>query len=1071
MGKWLLRTLDSNEDADDYFDPETAHPHLTQKLQAFSLWYNNYFSALRSFPADTTCTSPEILSVRQSKVAILAINSALFCMGADDHQKLFIGRRCLDRAKQQLLALEADLKIALMHHPLDWLSPFERSTIKAALGNSIDLLLHGHYHETGTESIVSANGGYLNLAAGAAYQKRAWPNCAMYATFYANQVSIFPIRYEDKPHEIWTLDTSVFPSPSYLGSFPIPGRAHQGSEEAAATTREDEDSVESYQAALREELGNISLLGTHALENIPVGLTETFVSLRMSDTWRSDREFSDASPAGDVHKEEYIRTSEEVTRLVFKKNRLLLIIGDPGSGKTTLLKHYAITCLQPNGYQRLGFTEPVLLFFFPLRELIPQGVTFAPLSHQLFAWSEKHHLEIAERHFASWLKRGKTLLLFDGLDEISDTEQRIKACSWIDRIVSRFTNARLVVTSRATGYRKGEGIEFASLHTRADIMDFTVAQQAEFLRKWFQAALLRELPPQTTTDERWERAQRQKALQKAETIVEFLGREGNKSLQMLARVPMLLQIMAILWKEREFLPGTRVELYDAALNYILDYRDRQKKIEPLLPAKYALYVLAPLSLWMQEVLGKDEVDGEAMRQQMQLKLNELNQKYSASAFCKNLVDRAGLLVEYRDKEYLFRHKSFREYMAALQLNAERDKGSRMTMLAGQFGNDWWEEPLRFFIGQVDADTFDSFMQKLFDSPVSAEMTQKQQDLLMTLIREARGKKITALKAKLLDPLTSLNRQRYIMQCLESIAQFEAHADNVRNVVTQFHASGFSKELPVSSESLKDMLGAEYLLIKGGTFIYSVTQESTTVPDLYVAKYTVTNRLYRQFISYLGAQEPLLAERLPLESYIKQLYALAEGMKEKGFSDYLKEGENDLASRFCSGRDDDLTFGGNDQPVVSVVWYDAKAYCLWLSLLESGGRESSRYRLPEEFEWEYAAAGVEGRNYPWPAEKGEPTSKLANYGENEGATTTVGRYPQGATPEGLCDMAGNVWEWMENWYDEKEKNRSWRGGSWRTKADALRCSSRSDYVPRSYVDYVGFRVIRSSHSSLPENLIL
>ncbi len=655
-------------------------------------------------------------------------------------------------------------------------------------------------------------------------------------------------------------------------------------------------------------------------------------------------------------------------------------------------------------------------------------------------WSETHFLDIEESRFAEWLKNRKTVLLFDGLDEISDPEQRIRACAWIDRIVSRFTHARVVVTSRATGYRKGEGIELASLHTRADIMDFTAEQQAEFLENWFSAALLAELPPAKITAERWKDLQKQKVLQKAKTIIEFLGREGNKSLQTLARVPMLLQIMAILWKEREFLPGTRGELYEAALNYILDYRDRQKEIKPLLPANEALRVLAPVSLWMQELLGKDEVAREAMQQQMQVQLDTLDHAPSASAFCKNLVDRAGLLVEYGDREYVFRHKSFREYMAGHQLNKDLKHEGRIMTLVEYFGNDWWEEPLRFFIGQVDAETFDSFMQRLFDSTVSADMTQKQQDLLDTLIREAPQKKIDALKSKLLDQATTLNRQRYLLKSLEGIGQFDTHVANVRNLLQQFRESGLGKEPTVGSAGLMtDKLGADYILIPGGTFNYSVTKKPETAPDLYVAKYTVTNRLYRCFISYLMGNKIEFANNLLVATYLEVLYEKARPID--GFSDYLIKGKKDPVTLFRSRYDDDKRFNKDDQPVVGVSWYDARACALWLSLLEDNGGETQRYRLLEEREWEYVAAGKEGRLYPWG--NAEPTPKLANYDENEGTTTPVGRYPEGTTPEGLYDMAGNVFEWCS---DSVGSRRVLRGGSWNGSAEGCRSADRSNGTP-------------------------
>ena len=1068
-GKFSLHTLDNDQDADEFFDPDgMAIRNQFQKLQAYSAWYNSYFSDIRSFPTDTTCSAVEVVQIRQSRVAMLLLNSTLFCIDDHDHGKLLLGRRCLDKAKEQLQQCEFDLTIALLHHPLDWLSAVERANIRAALGASVDLLLHGHYHETDTECIVSQHGGYLKLGAGAAYQTREWPNRAMYATAQGGRVTIFPICYQDKPREAWTLDTTHFPPPTYISAFTLLKHSNPDAREAATVTSLDREYFQEYHEALRGELETINLLGTHALENVPVGLTDTFVALRISDTWRSDGENRHATLAELDPPSEGDQKSlapEEVMRLVFEKRRLLLIIGDPGSGKTTLLKHYGLTSLDKK--EKLGFSEPLLVVFQPLRDLIKEeDGTCAPLVRNIVAWSKLHDLEITEQHIAHWLKQRSTLLLFDGLDEISDPKQRIKACAWIDRIVARYTNARVVVTSRATGYRKAEGIELASRHTRADIMDFSDEQQKVFLEKWFTAAMRDELKKGSGTLEQWEKSQKEKALRKSATIIEFLGRKENRSLQVMARVPVLLQIMAILWKEREVLPATRVELYEAALGYILDYRDRQRGIEPLLKARDALRVLAPVSLWMQETLKTDEVKQEAMQQQMQLELKTLTKLYSAEEFCRNLVDRAGLLVEYRDKEYLFRHKSFREYMAGLQLLKECSK-ERRTTLAGYFGDDWWNEPLRFFIGQADAATFDAFMRELFNSPVSAEMTQKQQDLLITLIQEAPQISFDALRSKLMEPETTLNRQRYLLQCINAIGQLEAHTDAIE-VVKQFNASGLSREQKVVAEIVKDPLGAEYILIKGGTFTYSLTRKQETVPDLYVAKFTVTNKMYSRFISYLTGKEKDLADIVTPASYKKHLFELFDSID--GFQAYVQK-KPSLAECFFSDSVQnnriDKKFSGSDQPVVGVSWYDTKAYCLWLSLLEGG--KVGLYRLPSEIEWEFAAAGEEGRPYPWPKERGEPTPKLANYNSNEGATTPVGRYPEGATPEGLYDMAGNVWEWMESFTNQNDSS-DLRGGSWLNKPINLLCVSRRfDFLSvRNYLN--GFRVIRSSYSSLPENLI-
>jgi len=165
-------------------------------------------------------------------------------------------------------------------------------------------------------------------------------------------------------------------------------------------------------------------------------------------------------------------------------------------------------------------------------------------------------------------------------------------------------------------------------------------------------------------------------------------------------------------------------------------------------------------------------------------------------------------------------------------------------------------------------------------------------------------------------------------------------------------------------------------------------------------------------------------------------------------------------------------GKEQHPVVHVSWRDARAFCQWLT--SEQGDTKRPVRLPSEAEWEYAARGSEGREYPWGAP--EPDPDLCNFGENVGDTTPVGSYPKGATPEGVHDLAGNVWEWVEDaWHGDYNgapsdgspwtggkagAGRVVRGGSWYVVAWSCRSAFRYRNQPDDRIDFLGFRCARA-----------
>jgi formylglycine-generating enzyme required for sulfatase activity len=159
--------------------------------------------------------------------------------------------------------------------------------------------------------------------------------------------------------------------------------------------------------------------------------------------------------------------------------------------------------------------------------------------------------------------------------------------------------------------------------------------------------------------------------------------------------------------------------------------------------------------------------------------------------------------------------------------------------------------------------------------------------------------------------------------------------------------------------------------------------------------------------------------------------------------WLKEGRAD--DRTQPDRWEEQLIHPN-RPVVSVTWHEAAAYCAW-----AGGR------LPGEAEWERAARGTERREYPWGNEPPDPSR--ANYDKTKVvAPTPVGLFTRGATPDGMDDLAGNVWEWTADWY-AKDESRVVRGGSWDSQSGSLRAAYRFRVGPGGRVVSVGFRCAR------------
>jgi serine/threonine-protein kinase len=213
----------------------------------------------------------------------------------------------------------------------------------------------------------------------------------------------------------------------------------------------------------------------------------------------------------------------------------------------------------------------------------------------------------------------------------------------------------------------------------------------------------------------------------------------------------------------------------------------------------------------------------------------------------------------------------------------------------------------------------------------------------------------------------------------------------------------------------------------GEHLIAVAQHEVGLGAYYIGRYPVTNAQYARFVRETGHSTP------------------------DGWGDYKWDGQNPAS-------------GKENHPVVNVSYQDARAYCRWAGLF-----------LPTEAEWEKAARGTDGRKYPWGDH--DPIYRLCNFAGYVGGTTGVGRYsPQGDSPYGCADMAGNVLELCAGYFavgyhwgspsqnpkgPSHGEHRVVRGFSWKSGPSGRPSANSAVWLDHLGSDAVGFRCARGS----------
>jgi len=717
---------------------------------------------------------------------------------------------------------------------------------------------------------------------------------------------------------------------------------------------------------------------------------------------------------------------------LLKENDCLIILGDPGAGKTTFLKYLALKLASGEG-EDLGLDTrlPVLI------PLSAYANALAKRDVRLDDFVIRYFHDLGadlpiEAMLEETLKQGGALVLLDGLDEVKEKTLRQTV---VDRVIDFYTFHRgagnlFVLTSRIVGYREVRSM--AEGLAECTLVDFNDEEIEAFVKKWTAAiekAARGDTPVAALEAEREQRE-----------LLEAVRR--NPGVRRLAANPLLLTILALMKRQGVSLPDRRVELYNQYVHTLISSWNRARGLgrPPTrdLDVVEAVRILAPLALWMHETdpgVGLVKL-GNLRRKLVRIyqERGQENPDQAARQFLEDVREHAGLLLERGAGRYGFIHLTFEEYLAAVGVArlGQREIEPVVNILAEHMGDPAWREVILLTIGYLG---------------VIQQWEKVSSDVVVSLLERKPGKPgetVALIGQAVADACpggVTPACQEGVVQALASTLRQDDVEPTTRAAAGRALAQLGDPRFLAEAWRLPDEPLLGFVEVPEGQFVMGEGdgQHELTLPTYYVARYPVTVAQFRAFVEDSGFQP----------------------------------------------EDDGSLRGVDNHPVVRVSWREALAYCDWLTekLREWEGTpgvlatllrdEGWVVALPTEPQWEKAARSGDGRRYPW-GEGLEPNR--ANYDDTGiGATSAVGCFPGGASPYGVEDLSGNVWEWTRSLYrdypydsgDGRESlegsgGRVVRGGAFYFPEFGVRCAFRVWVDPLSRYGYLGFRVVVSPY---------
>jgi formylglycine-generating enzyme required for sulfatase activity len=782
-----------------------------------------------------------------------------------------------------------------------------------------------------------------------------------------------------------------------------------------------------------------------------------------------------------------------VTEAIADEPRLVLL-GEPGSGKSTALRYLALTLARAGlddtldlsgkleGWQTLGAQGQLIPLFMPLLPLAKRlaaqpgrNGTAADLWNaidtHLTNYGATSNVVTAMRNE---LALGNVLLLLDGLDEVAGGDTRHQVVDAVQAFATEQPQCRMVVACRVRAY---EGEQNAAWQLpgwpTATLADWTPGQVRAFIDAWYAAAAAASRMPDAKRDER--RATLKRAV------------DQREDLKRLSVRPLLLTIMALVHLNDGELPEDRVSLYARCLDILLgqweiagkeasDYGSLMRYIGlPDATVKSLRPLLARAAYAAQDVATPGEV-GRLRRADLRVLvadglelLKHPNPHEGTRRFLEYTDVRSGLLqASDAGDAYAFPHQTFQEYLAGLELISGVDFVDR---IMARRSDDRWRVPI--FLGVAHA--------------VSEGLLSPPYQLLSRLLH-AKGQGVVQYQHDLIfaaELAEDVGWNRLERGGVEFGALREDLAKVLAGVVEgtalpaadRVHAGAILGRLGDLREGVCDLPPAMVRIPGGSILLGSTHEEAEQIWKLACRQAGLSKHNTREWIESEINDHPIMIMtfeigRYPLTNAQYALFVDDHGYRpDQPWWDAAGQAWLDHERRWQPSGWDKERFDQTqpNHPVVGVSWYEAMAFCRWLTAKLGDG---FIYQLPSEAEWEYAARSTARRIYPWG--DGEPNGERVNFESIYNGTTAVGCFSIGATPESVQDMLGGMWEWTRSRYapypydphdgreaiDDPEQSRFiLRGNSRRARRLDLRASYRGVEPPDYHDRLVGFRLAR------------